>query len=349
MKPNGQVSVRRPRADDRGAAEERGGAYHGHQPDRVFPDADHGLAGTISTLTEPEQDEAIQPSASGSPPLNLLAMPEWRGATTADVSRATRRPSVSVVIPAINEEQNIAWVLERMPSIVDELILVDGHSTDRTVEVARAVRPDIVVLSQRGRGKGEALRVAFDAASCDLIVMLDADGSMDPGEINKYVTPLMNGYDFVKGSRFLAGGGSTDLTPLRRFGARLLVGLTNAMFLVRFTDLCYGFCSFRRECLPALALTAHGFEIETELVVHALKAQLRIAEVPSTELPRRWGTSNLRTFRDGQRVLRTLIRERLIRHPRPVVDPIDQRILHSWQSLTVDLTGSVVLTNGARS
>jgi hypothetical protein len=104
------------------------------------------------------------------------------------------------------------------------------------------------------------------------------------------------------------------------------------MFLVRLTDLCYGYCSFRRDCLDTLALTAHGFEIETELVIHAVKANLRIAEVPSMELPRRHGVSKLRTFRDGERVLRTLLRERVSRHPRPVVDPIDQRVLHRWRS-----------------
>lgn len=245
---------------------------------------------------------------------------------------------MSVVIPTLNEEKNIAWVLERMPRIVDEVVLVDGHSSDRTVEVARAIRPDIVVLTQHCRGKGDAARVAFAAASGDLIVMIDADGSMDPAEIHRFVTPLMNGYDFVKGSRFLAGGGSTDLTALRRTGNQMLVRLTNSFFLVRFTDLCYGFCSFRRSCLPALALTAHGFEIETELVVHALKANLRIAEVPSMEFPRRCGVSNLHTFRDGQRVLRTLIRERVLRRPRPVVDPIDHRVLHRWQPLAADTT-----------
>jgi glycosyltransferase involved in cell wall biosynthesis len=254
---------------------------------------------------------------------------------------------VSVVIPALNEEKNIAWVLKRMPPIVDEVVLVDGHSSDRTVDVARAIRPDIVVLKQRSRGKGDAARVAFSAASGDLIVMIDADGSMKPSEIHRFVTPLMNGYDFVKGSRFLAGGGSTDLTRLRRFGNQMLVWMTNSLFLVRFTDLCYGFCSFRRDCLPALALTAHGFEIETELVLHALKANLRIAEVPSTERPRRCGTSNLHTFRDGQRVLRTLIRERVVRGPRPVVDPIDRRVLRQWGPMAAELGGNQALSEGA--
>jgi glycosyltransferase involved in cell wall biosynthesis len=242
-----------------------------------------------------------------------------------------RRHTVTIIVPALNEERNIGWVLERLPAVVDEVVLVDGYSEDRTVATARAARPDIVVVTENGCGKGSALRAGFAAATSDFIVMIDADGSMDPQEIDRFVTPLMNGYDFVKGSRFLTGGGSKDFTALRRLGNHLFVWMANAMFLIRFTDLCYGFCSFRRDCLPALAPTAQGFEIETELAVHAVKANLRIAEVPSVELPRRHGTSNLHTFRDGQRVLRTLLRERLARRPRPVVDPIDQRALDRWR------------------
>jgi glycosyltransferase involved in cell wall biosynthesis len=241
-----------------------------------------------------------------------------------------RRCTVSVVVPAINEQRNIGWVLGRMPPGVDEVILVDGYSKDRTIEIARTVRPDIVVVRQNAYGKGEALRAGFRAAAGDIIVMMDADGSMDPTEIHRFVTPLTNGYDFVKGSRFLTGGGSTDITPVRRLGNQALVRMTNALFLIRFTDLCYGYCSFRRECLPALAPTALGFDIETELILHAVKAKLRIAEVPSTELPRRSGVSNLHAVRDGQRVLRTLVRERVSRHQRPVVDPIDPRALRDW-------------------
>jgi glycosyltransferase involved in cell wall biosynthesis len=266
--------------------------------------------------------------------ITRLGVPTGRDATGRSPGQDPCRQTVSVIIPALNEQRNIGWVLERLPPMVDEVILVDGHSVDRTVAVARAARPDIVVVTQNARGKGAALRAGFAAATGDLLVMIDADGSMDPHELHRYVTPLLNGYDFVKGSRFLAGGGSSDFTPLRRLGAQAFVRMTNAMFLIRLTDLCYGYCSFRRDCLSALRLTALGFEIETELVVHAVKANLRIAEVPSMELPRRHGVSNLHTFRDGQRVLRTLFRERVTRHARPVVDPIDQRALHSWRSIT---------------
>jgi len=262
-----------------------------------------------------------------------------------------KHDTVSVVIPALNEEANIAWVLERLPLFVDEVILIDGHSVDRTVEVARAVRRDIVVVTESGAGKGAALRAGFAAASGDIIVMIDADGSTNPAEIDRFVTPLLNGYDLVKGSRFLEGGGSQDFTVVRRIGNQFLTRVTNWLFLISFSDLCYGYCSFRRECLPALALTAHGFEIETELVVHAVKANLRIAEVPSIELARRNGTSHLRTFYDGKRVLRVLVRERLVRRPRPVVDPIDQRALQHWRPLVGEVLGSRLqgeaLRNGA--
>jgi hypothetical protein len=301
-------------------------------------DAVASLLDTGTLDTGPDLTRALSAADPSGLRRNGSHLPDQNGQLHAlNGSGPARRDTVSVVIPALNEEPNIAWVLERLPAFVDEVILVDGHSVDRTVAVARAVRGDIVVVTQNCAGKGAALRAGFAAASGDIIVMFDADGSMDPAETYRFVTPLLNGYDLVKGSRFLSGGGSLDLTVLRRLGNHALVRITNSLFLIRFSDLCYGFCSFRRECLAALALTAHGFEIETELVLHAVKANLRIAEVPSIELARRCGESNLRTFHDGQRVLRTLVRERVARRPRPVVDPIDQRALHQWRPLVAEI------------
>ena len=131
---------------------------------------------------------------------------------------------------------------------------------------------------------------------------------------------MEHGFDFVKGSRFIGGGGSLDITPLRRLGNKGLLFIANVMFHTQLTDLCYGFFAFRRQYLDHLGLCSSGFEIETELTVRALGAGLRIAEVPSVELPRWSGRTNLRTFRDGYRVLRTLARAHRAGNPElPVV------------------------------
>lgn len=233
-------------------------------------------------------------------------------------------PSVSLVIPALNEERNIADVLRRIPSFVGEVILVDGHSTDRTIEVARELRPDIRVVAQTGRGKGNALACGFAVCTGDIIVMLDCDGSTDPSEILRFVAALRTGADFAKGSRFIQGGGSADLTRIRRLGNRLLSVMVKVSFRTWFSDLCYGYNAFWRHCLPALGLEhelaphddpntmrwGDGFEVETLINVRVAKSGLRIVEVPSFESKRVYGESNLRAVRDGWRVLQTIVRER---------------------------------------
>ena len=229
----------------------------------------------------------------------------------ADLNGKSGSSRISVVIPTKNEARNITWVLEQMPPWIDEIVLVDGHSTDGTVEAAKRARPDVIVVDQEPRGKGAALQAGFAAATGDIIVMLDADGSMHPREIARYVALLLSGYDLVKGSRFMAGAASTDITWLRHLGNSFLLYLTNLLHRTRFTDLCYGYCAFYRNVLGDIRLTATGFEVEAQLIVRACVAGLSITEVPSLESTRRYGQSNLRTFRDGQRVLWTLLRESL--------------------------------------
>lgn len=218
--------------------------------------------------------------------------------------------TVSVVIPAMNEALNLPYLLPQIPPGVTEVIIVDGRSTDGTAEMAAAIRPDVTIVHQQGRGKGDALRAGFDAATGDIIVMLDADGSMSPREIPRYIEALANGADVVTGSRLMPGGGSADITPLRKWGNDALVLAFAVLYGVRHTDLCYGYMAFWRRSLEALDLDCDGFEIETLINVRAVKAGLRIEEVPSNEARRLHGESNLRTFRDGFRVLRTLLTER---------------------------------------
>jgi glycosyltransferase involved in cell wall biosynthesis len=226
------------------------------------------------------------------------------------------------VIPALNEERNIGWVLDRLPDAVDEVIIVDGLSTDRTADVALASRPDAQIVHEMQRGKGAALRAGFAQARGRYVVMLDADGSMHPNEIGRYVAALDEGFDLVKGSRFLADGGTADISRLRAAGNFALLAAANVMFGERFTELCYGYMALRRSAIPRLRLTASGFEIETQIVAHALRAGLKVAEVPSFEAARRSGGSNLRTFPDGARVLRELIRARARSWPHEPDPPV---------------------------
>jgi len=233
-------------------------------------------------------------------------------------------PTVSVVIPAKNEARNLPHVLAALPEGLHEVILVDGNSTDDTVDVAVEHRPDIIVVGQTRKGKGNALACGFARATGDFIVMLDADGSTDPAEIPRFVDALRQGADFAKGSRFMPGAGSTDISRLRQAGNYWLNRIVNVLYGTRYTDLCYGYNAFRRDCLDVIGLDAgtvddpeasemlwgDGFEVETLINVRVAKARVRVFEVPSFERNRVFGTSNLNAFSDGLRVLRTIHTER---------------------------------------
>ncbi|MGY1501975.1 glycosyltransferase family 2 protein [Streptomyces sp. QTS52] len=234
---------------------------------------------------------------------------------TADVYRPISShlaitPPVSVVIPAMNEAENLPYVFKSLPDWIHEVVLVDGNSTDDTVEVARGLWPGVKVVEQRGKGKGDALITGFEACTGDIIVMVDADGSADGQEIVSYVSALVSGADFAKGSRFANGGGTDDMTPIRRLGNWALCTVVNKKFGARYTDLCYGYNAFWRHCLDEIDLDCTGFEIETLINIRVVKAGLKVQEIPSHEYLRIHGASNLRAVRDGLRVLRVILEER---------------------------------------
>jgi glycosyltransferase involved in cell wall biosynthesis len=233
-------------------------------------------------------------------------------------------PDVSVIIPTLNEARNLPHVFARLPVDVYEVIVVDGHSVDDTPAVARKLRPDARIVIQTRTGKGNALACGLAAARGDIIAMIDADGSTDPTEIPRFVTALLEGADFAKGSRFVAGGGSRDITRIRSLGNHLLCSLVNLLYGTAYTDLCYGFNVFWRKHLPVLRLDAtsplpagrggqlwgDGFEVETLINVRVAEAGLAVVEIPSFEHSRIYGVSNLSAFSDGLRVLQTIVRER---------------------------------------
>jgi hypothetical protein len=246
---------------------------------------------------------------------------------SAPVPGRDPQPSVSVVVPTLNEEKNIGWVLRRLPADLHEVIVVDGRSVDDTVAAARAVRPNVRIIEQTARGKGAALAKGLAAVTGDIAVMIDADGSMDPAEIPGLLGALLSGADVVKGSRAAAGGGSTDLSPVRRLGNWGLTFLTNRVYRQNWRELCYGYAAFWTDVLPALGVAdigassgiptgtryGHGFEIEALLFCRSARAGMRVAEVFSFEHDRRNGASNLSTWHDGWRVLTAVAKERRYR------------------------------------
>jgi glycosyltransferase involved in cell wall biosynthesis len=167
-------------------------------------------------------------------------------------------PSVSVVIPTLNEARNLPHVFAQLPGGIHEVIVVDGHSVDDTCAVARQLRPDARIVMQTRGGKGNALACGFAVATGRIIVMLDADGSADPSEIPAFVRALLDGADFAKGSRFAPGGGSSDLTRLRTLGNRLLMAMVNRAYGTAYTDLCYGFNVFWQRHRRSLRTARNG-------------------------------------------------------------------------------------------
>jgi glycosyltransferase involved in cell wall biosynthesis len=244
-------------------------------------------------------------------------------------------PAVNVVIPCRDEARNVGWVLERLPRFVSRVVIVDGsRSYDTELAVRASWRGELEVIRQPQQGKGAAVIAGLFAARGEIVVMLDADGSMDPVEIPLLVAALLAGADVAKGSRALAGAGSHDLDRLRRVGNRLLTVTANTLYRANWSELCYGYAAFWTDVLPALSidqvgidsrlgrlgsrLTArarrgvrygHGFEIEAILFARAARAGLRVTEVASFEHPRRSGHSHLLAWRDGVRVLTALLNE----------------------------------------
>lgn len=220
--------------------------------------------------------------------------------------------TVSVIIPALNEAENLPHILPAIPAWVHEVILVDGNSTDNTVEVAKQILPSIrIVKQEKGtRGKGAALRAGVNAARSDIVVLLDADGSTDPAEIPVFVSTLLTGADYAKGSRFLQGAGTTDMPFYRQIGNGALVTLTNVLFKTRYTDITYGYNAFWRNDAHLLAFEINGWACEIVNNIRAARNGLRIVEVASFEHDRIAGEAKLQTWSAGWTILKAIVRER---------------------------------------
>jgi hypothetical protein len=226
-------------------------------------------------------------------------------------------PSLTVVIPALNEEHNLPLILQNLPP-VDEVVVVDGRSHDDTMAIAREVRPDAVVIRQTRSGKGNALVCGFAASTGDIIVTLNADGSADPGELPRFVDALLSGAEAAHGSRLRPGGDHRDAGALERIGHGLLCRVVNLFLGTRFTDLSCGYNAYWRESLPALDLPTpdvrggrrglawgEGSEIDTLITLRLAAQGIRMVEVATIGYPRLDGDRPRRVLPAALRVLRT--------------------------------------------
>src|SRR3984885_6523836 len=205
-------------------------------------------------------------------------------------TRPRLTPTVSVIIPTLNEAGNFPYVLNTLPAWVHEVIVVDGLSRDDTERVAKVLRPDVRIIRQTTRGKGAAMRAGLQAATGDILIAMDADGSMDGAAIEAIREALVQGADYVKGSRFCAGAGSADITRIRRLGDMGICWMIRILFGARYSDVTYGFLGLWANKLSSIDIDSDGFEVEALIGIRAHRAGLRTVEVPCFESNRNYGT-----------------------------------------------------------
>ena len=223
-----------------------------------------------------------------------------------------RTPKITVLICALNEEESLPHVLPKVPQWVDEVLVVDGGSTDRTVEIARQLRPDIRILHQSGKGKGDAIKFGVRESIGDVVVTLDADGGTDPKDIGRFIEPLLNGFDLVKGSRLMTG--KPPSMPFHRWvGNKVLTATFNVLHGTNYTDVCSGYSAFWKKAFLRLNPMLDGFEMEQEALVKASKAGLKVAEVSHYDNGRIGGVSKTADVKQGLLDWWIIIREGLRR------------------------------------
>jgi glycosyltransferase involved in cell wall biosynthesis len=256
-------------------------------------------------------DEMIEPLGSAPrvrEPLSLLPVSD-------EVRKNTFR--VSLVIPALNEAVALRLLLRSVSMYVDEVIVVDGNSTDGTAEAVRDTCARAVVIGQTGKGKGDAIKAGLAVATGDIIVTMDADGSMSMDDVDAMVECLAVGYDFVKGSRVLPGAGSNDFTPLRQAGNSALTWCARILYGADYTDITYGINAYWRLMICNVDGLSDGFEFEIQAAIRAARGGLKTMEVPCFEQARVGGASKLSPLKDGWRILRVILGEA---HPRRRVE-----------------------------
>ncbi len=221
-----------------------------------------------------------------------------------------QKPKITVLICAFNEEKNLPLVLPQIPKWVDEVLLIDGHSSDNTVAVARELWPDIRIEYQPNKGKNDAIEYGVPLAIGDIVITLDADGNTDPKEIPNFIEPLLKGYDFAKGSRFFKTR-PLQMPRHRHFGNWVLRTEVNLLFGTKFTDVCSGYNSFWKEAWAKIKFPEE-FGYEPLILIRVQKAGLKITEVSTLDKGRISGESKLPSWQQGWGAWKAILKERFI-------------------------------------
>ncbi|MEW6567399.1 MAG: glycosyltransferase family 2 protein [Chloroflexota bacterium] len=226
--------------------------------------------------------------------------------------------SLSVIVPVYNEKATVATLLDRVRAVAlaDEIIVVDDGSSDGTRQVLEEIacqHPVVkVILHEKNRGKGAAVRTGIQAAAKDLVLIQDADLEYDPRDYPLLLAPIQEGNaDVVFGSRFLGGPRRTTMF-WHMVANKLLTLMTNVLYNSILTDMETGYKLFRREVIQSLPLRSNRFDIEPEITAKLLKRRLRIFEVPITFNPREYSEGKKIKLRDAFAAVWTLLKYRFV-------------------------------------
>lgn len=216
------------------------------------------------------------------------------------------KENVCILIPTLNEAPTIGDMVHKFKSMgFSNILVIDGHSSDDTVKIAKEKGAKVVI--QKGRGKGQAIQQAFDLTEEDIIVMIDGDGTYLPEEVDKLLEPIEKGTaDHVIGNRF-ASLQKGAFTALNLFGNKILSKMFGLAYGAWITDVLSGYRAFSRKSIKELELNKTGFETETEITIEGVKKDQKIVEVPVTYLPRHEkAVTKLNPIKDGLKIGHTM-------------------------------------------
>jgi dolichol-phosphate hexosyltransferase len=222
------------------------------------------------------------------------------------ISKGSRTHEIVCIIPTLNERPTIAEVVSKAGRLVDRVVVVDGNSEDETSKIAFEAGAEVIL--QDGKGKGMALKTVFDKIDSDIYVIIDGDATYNPLEMDRLITPILEGEaDMVVGSRLNGKMEEGAITSTNRMGNDFFNFLINLFFNAEISDSQSGYRAMSRAVVESLDLSSKGFEVETEITLDALKQKFRIKEIPITYTRRRGAASKLNSFRAGSKILRVII------------------------------------------